>query len=163
MYKEALPPLINNSSRILILGTMPGDQSIAKQEYYGNKGNHFWRIMFTIFNQDYSLNYEDRKNLLKSHQVALWNVLANCIRIGSSDSKIKNEEVNDFENFHLQYPDIKYIFFESKSAAKYYQKYVKPKEGISYYIMPSTSGLNAGIPLSEKIDCWRKLAEITFD
>lgn len=161
MYKEALPPLINNSSRILILGTMPGDQSIAKQEYYGNKGNHFWRIMYTIFNEDYSLNYDDRKDLLKSHKVALWNVLANCIRIGSSDSKIKHEKVNDFENFHLQYPDIKYIFFESKSAAKYYQKYVKTKAYISYFIMPSTSGLNAGIPLSEKIDSWRKLAEIS--
>ncbi|MBS7231532.1 DNA-deoxyinosine glycosylase [Flavobacterium psychroterrae] len=161
MYKEALPPLINNSSRILILGTMPGDQSIAKQEYYGNKGNHFWRIMFTIFNQDYSLLYDDRKDLLKAHKVALWNVLANCMRIGSSDSKIKDEKVNDFESFHLQYPDIKYIFFESKSASKYYQKYVKPREDISYFIMPSTSGLNAGIPLSEKIDCWRKLAEVS--
>lgn len=55
MFKSALHPLTDNSTRILILGTMPGDQSIAKQQYYGNKGNHFWKIIFTIFNENYSV------------------------------------------------------------------------------------------------------------
>ena len=98
MEKFALPPLIDDSSKILILGTIPGDQSIARQQYYGNKGNHFWKILFFIFQEDFSTSYEERRKLLKNNHIGLWNVLAFCMREGSSDSKIKNEVVNDFEN-----------------------------------------------------------------
>jgi hypoxanthine-DNA glycosylase len=159
MYKTALHPLVDNFSSILILGTMPGDQSIAKQQYYGNKGNHFWKIIFTIFSEEYSTSYDDRKTFLKKHKIALWNVLASCIREGSSDSKITNEAINDFVSFHKQYPNIKHVFFESKSAAKFYHKYSAPQPGISYHILPSTSGLNAGTSFSQKVEMWKILAE----
>ncbi|MDR7211639.1 DNA-deoxyinosine glycosylase [Flavobacterium piscis] len=159
MQKFALPPLIDSHSKILILGTMPGDQSIARQQYYGNKGNHFWKIIFNIFGESYNTNYEERKELLKKHRIALWNVLASCVREGSSDSKIKNECANDFENLHLQYPNIRHIFFESKTAAKFFGKYANPNDGITYHILPSTSGLNAGLSLTQKIEMWKKLAE----
>ncbi|MEO8237618.1 MAG: DNA-deoxyinosine glycosylase [Flavobacterium sp.] len=160
MYKTALKPLVDDSSRILILGTMPGDQSIAKQQYYGNNGNHFWKILFTIFNEDFSVLYDDRKALLKKYHIALWNVLGNCKREGSSDSKITNEAVNDFTSLHIKYPNIKHIFFESKAAAKFFHKYATPQNGISYHTLPSTSGLNAGISLSQKIESWKVLAEV---
>lgn len=160
MYKKALQPLIDDSSRILILGTMPGDQSIAKQQYYGNNGNLFWKILFTIFNENFSISYEDRKALLKKHHIALWNVLSSCKREGSSDSKITNETVNDFINLHIKYPNIKHVFFESKSAAKFFHKYSTSHPDISYFTLPSTSGLYAGISLSEKIENWKILAEV---
>lgn len=163
MYKTALDPLVDNSSKILILGTMPGDQSIAKQQFYGNKGNHFWKIIFTIFNEDYSQSYEDRKIFLKKYKIALWNVLASCIREGSSDSKITNETVNDFVNFHKQYPNIQYVFFESKSAAKFFYKYSTPQAGISYHTLPSTSGLHAGISFNQKVEMWKIIAETAND
>lgn len=159
MIKKALHPFVDNSSRILILGTMPGDQSIAKQQYYGNKGNRFWKIIFTIFNENYSTIYEDRKALLKKHKIALWNVLASCTREGSSDSKITNETINNFADFHIRYPNIKYVFFESKSAAKFYHKYLERKDDITYCILPSTSGLNAGIPFAQKVEMWQIVAE----
>jgi hypoxanthine-DNA glycosylase len=159
MFKSALRPLVDNSTRILILGTMPGDQSITKQQYYGNKGNHFWKIIFTIFNENYSASYEDRKALLKKHKIGLWNVLASCVREGSSDSKIMNEEINDFVSFHIQYPNIQYVFFESKSAAKFYHKYSTPQKGTSYHILPSTSGLNAGTSFVQKVEMWKVVAE----
>lgn len=159
MYKTALHPLVDNSSKILILGTMPGDQSIAKQQFYGNKGNHFWKIMFTIFNEEYIDSYEDRKIFLKKHRIALWNVLASCVREGSSDSKITNETVNDFVNFHTQYPNIQNVFFESKSAAKFFYQYSIPQSGISYQILPSTSGLYAGISFDQKVEMWKIVAE----
>lgn len=159
MYKTALKPLVDDSSRILILGTMPGEQSIAKQQYYGNNGNHFWKILFTIFNENFSTSYDDRKAFLKKHQIALWNVLGSCKREGSSDSKITNEVVNDFTGLHNKYPNIKYIFFESKAAAKYFNKYVTPQNDISYHTLPSTSGLNASISLAQKVESWKVLAE----
>ncbi|WP_163410293.1 DNA-deoxyinosine glycosylase [Flavobacterium ajazii] len=159
MHKKALDPLVDKSTKILILGTMPGDQSIAHQQYYANKGNRFWKIIFTIFEEDFSDSYENRKALLKKHRIGLWHVLASCVRDGSSDSKIKNEEANNFANFHSQFPDIKHIFFESKAAALFYQKHLDHQSGISYQILPSTSGLNAGTSLSQKIEMWKVLAE----
>ena len=158
MHKFALPPVIENSSKILILGSMPGDQSIAKQQYYGNKGNHFWKIMFIIFGESYTISYEERMALLKSNQIALWNVLASCTREGSSDAKIKNEAVNDFAHFHILYPNIKHIFFESKTAALLYRKHVIQHPDIIYHTLPSTSGLNAGISFAQKIEMWKALA-----
>lgn len=159
MQKFALQPLINFSSKILVLGTMPGEQSIAKQQYYGNRGNHFWKILYTIFDEDFSESYEERKLLLKRNGISLWNVLASCVREGSSDSKIKNEAVNDFKKLHIEYPNIKHIFFESKTAAKFFYKYAQQQEGITYHILPSTSGLNAGLSLVEKIEMWKELSE----
>lgn len=163
MHKKALDPLVDNSTQILILGTMPGDQSIAHEQYYANKGNRFWKIMFTIFEEDFSSSYDNRKAFLKKHKIGLWHVLASCVREGSSDSKIKNEVANDFDEFHRQYPNIKHIFFESKSAVRFYQKHLPERNDISYHILPSTSGLNAGISLNEKIQMWKVLAQTALN
>jgi hypoxanthine-DNA glycosylase len=159
MLKFALPPLVTPSSEILILGTMPGDQSIARQQYYGNRGNRFWTIMFMIFEKDFSDSYEDRKELLARHKIALWNVFASCEREGSGDLKISNAVVNDFTGFHLRYPNIAHIFFESKSAAKFYYKNVEIQPAIAYHTLPSTSGLNARISFAQKLVEWKAVAE----
>jgi hypoxanthine-DNA glycosylase len=157
MLKFALPPLVHPDSRILILGTMPGERSIALQQYYGNKGNHFWKILYTVLNETFSNAYEDRKSLLKKHKIALWNTLASCEREGSRDDKITNATVNDFEAFYKAYPRIQFVFFESMAAAKLYQQYAYKKEQLIYTTLPSTSALNARIPLEEKIHQWGQL------
>jgi hypoxanthine-DNA glycosylase len=159
MYKKALSPLVENSSKILILGTMPGEQSIAKQQYYGNPGNQFWKILFSIFNEDFSLSYEDRKALVRKHKIALWNVLSSCLRQGSSDAKITDEKANDLGSFLKQYPNIKHIFFESKTAFRYFEKYNIPLKNITYMTLPSTSGLNAGLSKDAKTESWKIVAE----
>jgi len=161
MYKKALFPIVDNSRTLLILGTMPGEQSIKKQQYYGNNGNHFWKILFTIFEEEFSTDYEQRKLLLQKYHIALWNVLGSCKREGSSDAKITEEEINDFESFHKQYPNIKYVFFESKAAEKYFKKYAKPQTDITYTTLPSTSGLNARFTLAEKTEEWKVVQKIS--
>jgi hypoxanthine-DNA glycosylase len=155
--KNGLLPLVDDNSVILILGTMPGEKSIALQQYYGNRGNHFWKILFSVFRQPFDTEYAVRKKLLATHRIALWNVLAACERPGSADHKITNEVVNDFASFHAQYPGIKYVFFESKSAQQFYAKYVCAQPGIIYDTLPSTSGLNAGISFEQKLQAWMKL------
>jgi hypoxanthine-DNA glycosylase len=162
MYKKALPPLIDHSTIILIMGTMAGEQSIAKQQYYANRGNLFWKIMFTIFEEEFSASYEDRKALVKKYNIGLWNVLQSCKREGSSDASITEETINDFESLHKQYPNIKYVFFESKAAAKYFQKHTAPQEGVTYITLPSTSGLNAGLTKEEKIAQWKTISQIAL-
>jgi hypoxanthine-DNA glycosylase len=157
MVKFALSPLAYPDSRILILGTMPGERSIALQHYYGNRGNHFWKILYSVLDEPFSIDYDNRKSLLKKHKIALWNTLASCEREGSRDAKITNAVVNDFEAFYKAYPGIRYVFFESMAAARLYQEYAFKKERIVYTTLPSTSGLNAGIPYDEKLRQWSQL------
>lgn len=154
--KKAFDPIINEYSEILILGTMPGEKSLELQQYYGNRGNQFWKIMFTILKETFTFDYAKRKQLLLKNKIALWDVLQYCEREGSLDSKIKNEAANDFVAFYKRYPEIKNVFFSSKNAAQYYDKYVGRKEGINYIILPSPSGANASKPYIEKLDEWEE-------
>ncbi|MNE76854.1 hypothetical protein D3C80_1731150 [compost metagenome] len=118
--------------------------------------------MFTIFEEEFSASYEDRKALVKKYNIGLWNVLQSCKREGSSDVSITEETINDFESLHKQYPNIKFVFFESKAAAKYFQKLTTPQENIMYTTLPSTSGLNAGLSKDEKIAQWKAVSQIAL-
>lgn len=155
--KRAFPPIADSDSTILILGTMPGEKSLELQEYYGNRGNQFWKLLYTILGKEFSLNYEDRKRLLKDNKIALWDVLAFCEREGSLDSNIKNEVPNDFEEFYSGHPQIKKVFFSSKNAEKYYDKYVGRKDNLTYNTLPSSSGANATLSFSQKLEIWKNI------
>lgn len=160
MIKQGLAPLVHYNSKVIILGTMPGERSIALQQYYGNKGNHFWKILFSVFDTPFSTDYLARTEFLDKHHIALWNVLLHCERVGSADHAIRNEQPNDFDWLHRNYPTIKYVYFESKSAEKYFKKHCSYKDGIDYNVLPSTSGLNAGMPYERKLIKWQILARI---
>lgn len=159
MRKSSLSPLVSPASKLLILGTMPGEKSIKLQQYYGNRGNHFWKILFAVLEETFSNDYEARKALLLKYDIALWNTLASCEREGSRDDKIKKPLVNNFENFFETYPNIGYVFFESISAARLYAKFAYKSERIQYRTLPSTSGLNAGMSFDEKMELWKQLKE----
>jgi hypoxanthine-DNA glycosylase len=159
MLKSALLPIVDHSSTILILGTMPGEKSIELQQYYGNKGNLFWKILFLILHEPFSINYDERKALLSKHGIALWNALAACEREGSRDDKIRNPVVNDFKTFFQAHPNIRYVFFESIAAARMYAKYAFKSDAVSYFTLPSTSGLNAGISFDDKLRQWQQLTK----
>lgn len=152
--KIAFDPIADNNSKILILGTMPGEDSLRKQEYYGHKNNHFWTILFTLFGSEYNADYSIKINLLKSKGIALWDVLRACEREGSADSKIKNEEANNFASFFSKYPQIKHVFFASKQAEIFYHKYVCQYFNLTYSVLPSPSSANARMSLSQKIESW---------
>ena len=155
--KIALAPISSKNSQVLILGTMPGEQSLLQQQYYANKGNHFWRILFQVFNQEFSIDYEIRKKLILKNKLALWDVLYSCEREGSLDSKIKNEIPNDFSDFLENHPQISTIVFSSKAAAAYFKKYVSPLPALHYFTLPSPSGANAHLSLAQKTEIWLEL------
>ena len=150
--KKAFDPIVTPHSRILILGTMPGEKSLELQQYYGNRGNQFWKLLFMITAEAFTSDYEARINLLHRYKIALWDVLQYCERQGSLDSNIKN----DFEAFYNKYPNIKHVYFSSKNAAKYYDKYVGRNERLIYHVLPSPSGANATKSFTEKLTEWRE-------
>lgn len=159
-FKLGLPPIVDHRSRILILGTMPGEKSIAHRQYYANPGNCFWKILFEIFDERFSADYAVRLDLLRRHGIALWNTLSACERDGSADQNIRQATANDFKTFFKKHPKIGHIFFESKAAAKLYDRFCERHEQITYNILPSVSGLNARVPYAQKLYEWRRLAEL---
>ncbi len=154
--KKAFPPFINEDSKILILGTMPGEKSLELQEYYGNRGNQFWKLLFTMLGEEFTHEYHKKLTFLKKHGIAVWDVLDGCDRTGSLDSNIKNEVPNDFEMLYKDYPGVQHVFFSSKNAATYYDRYAQRREGIIYEVLPSPSGANATKSFAEKLELWKQ-------
>lgn len=154
MRKHAFPPLINSNSRILFLGTMPSEESLRLQQYYGHKSNQFWKILFNLFNKPFSLDYQERVALLINHHIALWDVLQSCEGEGSADTDIKAEMPNDFSRLFVEYPQIGHVFFTSKKAEEFYKKYVGFNPDMAYTTLPSPSSANARMNLARKTEEW---------
>jgi hypoxanthine-DNA glycosylase len=155
MGKVAFPPIVNKDSKILILGTMPSERSLDLQQYYGHAGNHFWKLIFSLFNKPFSKDYSERTQVLLDNQVALWDVLEYCEGKGSNDNNIKNEIPNDLEKFYVQYPYLKTVFFSSKKAEKFYDKYVGKNSTMTYFVLPSPNSANAWKTFDQKLEEWK--------
>ena len=160
MRKYSFPPLSFKDDTVLILGTMPGEQSIALNQYYGHARNNFWKLLYTIFETPFSTDYEDRKALLRDNKIAVWDVLQVCERQGSLDSAIKNEVVNDFDDFVKSHPHIKHIFFNGQKAASYFKKYVVLHTALPSTTLPSTSPANASTTFDQKLILWSAIKNV---
>jgi len=154
----SFPSISNQESKVLILGTMPGIASLKLNQYYGHPRNAFWKLLFTLFNEPFSTDYEIRKKLVLNHNIALWDVLQTCVREGSLDSAIEQEIPNDFTDFLDDHPKIEKIFFNGQKAAKYFKKYVRVPSKYQLITLPSTSPANAGISFEEKLELWKNIS-----
>jgi double-stranded uracil-DNA glycosylase len=156
--------------KILILGSMPGKKSLDEQEYYAHPRNAFWDIMGNIFNfAREQTAYNERVQILKNCNIALWDVVGICRRIGSLDSNIDNSSViyNDFEYFFDKYRKIEYIIFNGRKAESLFLKQfsypkLKALKNMKYYLMPSTSPANASVKKQDKMRAWSNI-EILLD
>lgn len=159
MIQHPFPPLYNQHSKILILGSFPSVKSRERQFPYGHPQNRFWRVMANIFNSDIPPTIEGKKNFLLSNHVALWDVIASCEIEGSADSTIKDVTPNDISQI-LRDAEIREIFVNGKTAEKYFNRYTKPLIGRSAVCLPSTSPANATWTLDRLIEAWRVIKEI---
>jgi TDG/mug DNA glycosylase family protein len=140
MQVHSFEPVIDKKSQVLILGSMPGVESLRKQEYYANPRNQFWPIICSILGFEVELSYPDRLERLKSNRVALWDILASCDRDGSSDAKITNGTANDFDKLFHDYKNIRFVFFNGTKAAALFKKHASVELLPDYsVILPSTS------------------------
>jgi hypoxanthine-DNA glycosylase len=158
---HSFDPVVNGNTKLLILGTMPSEQSLKLRQYYGNPRNHFWKIMFELFEKPVAAGYEDRLRLLLDRGIGLWDVLADCVRPGSLDSRISQETANDFTSFFLAHPSIKTIVFNGGKAEQLFRKHAEFLPGISCVTMPSTSptpGRNVK-SYDEKVVVWRRILD----
>jgi len=161
----SLPPIIDNQSKVLILGSIPSVESLKKQEYYGNKRNHFWTILFTIFQKDPSEDYTEKLSCLKQHHIALWDVIHSCLRAGSLDSNIQKEQPNDLIDLLNQFPNIKFIGFNGGKSYEVFKKHIglEAIHPVHFMKLPSTSpvpGKNVK-SLEQKIEDWKIIQNYT--
>jgi TDG/mug DNA glycosylase family protein len=152
--------IVGSESRILILGSMPGNESLRQHQYYAQKTNTFWKIMFELFDNPFSEDYELRKKLILDNKLALWDVLSTCEREGSLDSRIRNEVANDFESLFREYPHIDTIYFNGKKAYDSYKRWIGFDEDSrkNYVRLPSTSAAHA-IKYIDKLSAWKVIIE----
>lgn len=154
---EGLEPVADSDSEFLILGTLPGKVSLQTQQYYANRGNYFWRIISSIFNETIPDSYEGKLNVLKRHHIALWDVLKSANRDSSLDSDIKNPNANDILGFISTHPNLRVIGLNGKDAEDYFRKFIgihNLPENIRVVSLPSSSSTNTHLKLDAKISIW---------
>ena len=155
MEYHNIPPLYNQDSRILILGSFPSVKSREGQFFYHHPQNRFWRVMAAVFDCEIPKTIEEKKSMMLDHKAAMWDVLASCDITGSSDSSIKNAVPNDIGSI-LCKTRIKHIYTNGGTAHKYYQKYIAPVIGIEDTALPSTSPANAAWSYEKLVDVWKE-------
>jgi hypoxanthine-DNA glycosylase len=150
----SFPPIQANDAKVLILGTMPSVQSLLHNQYYGNKQNSFWQLMFAVFEQPFTNHYEAKTQLLLANKICLWDVLQACERAGSSDNDIENEIPNDIAALLAKNKSITTICFNGKNAEKYFSKHIGAIKGINQVVLPSTSPANTWLNYQNKLSEW---------
>jgi hypoxanthine-DNA glycosylase len=154
---QSFPPIVSQRSKVLILGSMPGEASLKVGQYYAHPRNAFWPIMGELFGADPSLPYQERVALLQSTGVALWDSLQACVRPGSLDASITDEVANDFPGFFDKHPNITHVFFNGMKAERAFRRYAFPALTEDRHIfarLPSTSPAHAAMTLAAKVRAW---------
>ncbi|SDD15467.1 G/U mismatch-specific uracil-DNA glycosylase [Paenibacillus sp. UNCCL117] len=163
-FKVSFGPEIDDNSRLLILGSMPGEASLRAGRYYGHPRNIFWRLLYALLDGgEPAAAYEDRLRFALSRGIALWDVLRSCERKGSLDSAIRRPEVQDFAGLFERYPRVSYVYFNGSAAAELYRKHVRfagpePEGGRVYRTLPSSSPARA-MSFEAKLAAWGCLRE----
>ncbi len=153
MIVHPFPPLYDENSQILILGSFPSVKSREAMFFYGHPQNRFWKVTSQIFGAPVPETIDEKKKFLLSNKIALWDVIASCEIKGSSDSSIKNVVPNDLSEIFKK-ADIKHIFVNGKTAEKYYNKYTKDTVGKAAVCLPSTSPANAAWTVERLAKAW---------
>ncbi|MDD3885631.1 MAG: DNA-deoxyinosine glycosylase [Victivallaceae bacterium] len=152
---RSFPPSADENARILVLGSMPGGESLLKQQYYAFRFNVFWRIAGEVFDFSPAAEYEERLATLRSHGVALWDVLSSCDRAGSLDGAIRKPCPNDIPRLLRSSPHISKILCNGQAAAGYLRRFFPELAAISV-AMPSTSPAAARLSFDGKLAAWRR-------
>lgn len=138
--KYCFEPIIDKNCIVLILGSIPGEESLRKNEYYANSNNLFWDLIYSQYGVQVDSKYEEKCRFLLDRKIAIWDVLKAANREGSLDSNINSEIPNDIHLFLKGYPNIKHIFFNGTTSEKLFKKHFKDiYKNMHCKVLPSSS------------------------
>jgi hypoxanthine-DNA glycosylase len=159
---RGFPPIAAADARVLVLGSMPGVASLAQGQDYAHPRNAFWPSMGRLFGAGLEASYAERRRILKSQRVAVWDVLRECGRAGSLDSALDaaSERANDFVTFFRRHPQIDAVFFNGQKAETAFRRHamrdvLQLEREIVFQRLPSTSPAHAGRRFDEKLAAWQ--------
>lgn len=156
MVEHPIPPVFDEHSKILILGSFPSVKSREANFFYGHPQNRFWKVLAAVFEEEVPTTVEEKKTFLLNNNVAVWDVIKSCDIVGSSDSSIKNVVANDLTVI-LNQAEIEQIFVNGKKAEEFYKKYVEKEIGRKAICLPSTSPANAAWSVEKLVAEWKQI------
>lgn len=154
MIVHPIPPLYSSHSKVLILGSFPSVKSREEGFFYGHRMNRFWSVISQVVGKQKPESIKEKRELILSSNLALWDVIASCDIKGSSDSSIRNVTANDL-SLILESADIRAIFTNGKKSEEMYERYILPVTGREAICLPSTSPANAAWSLERLVEAWR--------
>ena len=153
-------PVVDTETRLLILGSLPGDASLKAAQYYAHPRNAFWPLIGGVLGEDLlALRYEQRLDRLKARGVGLWDVIASAERSGSLDAAIRSPEAADLRGLIGGLPRLRAVAFNGKLAAKLGRRIIGDVAGVRLVDLPSSSPAHA-IPLAGKANIWNSLTDL---
>ena len=157
MICRSFEPIYTPQARILIVGSMPSVKSLEQAQYYAHPRNAFWRILFDIFSEPLTLDYERKKALIRGHGLALWDAAAICEREGSLDSDMHDVVYNDISTLYKVCTDIRTVLCNGATAHSLFLKsgYAGERRVVR---MPSTSPAYT-LPYEKKLALWKRELE----
>ena len=154
--KHCFPPVTDARTRLLVLGSLPGDIALARQQYYGNPQNHFWRLIGAVIERDLvPLGYEERLKALLASGIGLWDTIGSAQRIGALDTAIRDHTPNPLRELIAKLPTLRAIGFNGKTSARIGRKAIGAT-ALDLVDLPSSSPAYT-VPLDVKRDAWLQL------
>ncbi len=158
MIKCAFDPVVDARTRLLILGSLPGDASLVAKRYYAHPRNHFWRLVGEAIGEDLaSLGYDSRLQRLGERRVGVWDVIASAQRRGSLDQAIRGAGHNPLGHYFSGFATLEAVAFNGAAAATAGRKLLAGT-GLHLIYLPSSSPANTQ-PFTRKAQAWRVLAD----
>lgn len=156
LRKSSFAPIADARARLLVLGTLPGELSLKKGQYYGNPQNQFWRLMGAALGRDLPGAYEARLEALQGAGVALWDVVASAVRPGSLDAQIREHQPNALAAFIGTLPRLQAVAFNGKTAAAIGSRALSGVDGLELIALPSSSPAHT-LAFARKAEAWTAL------
>lgn len=160
MFKKSFAPIVPKKSKLLILGSLPGDKSLQENQYYAHPQNRFWKTLALLLSAPIPIDYASRVELLHQHHIALWDVCEAAIRKGSMDTDILEESPNKIDQLLKDNSNIKAVCFNGQKAQKLFDKYFKRVPHLQYITLPSTSPANANFNQERLLAAWQVVQTI---
>lgn len=158
--KRSFPPVVDGHSVVLVLGTLPGEESLRRLEYYAHPRNLFWPIVCGLFGAAAPAIYAERLGFVLSRRIALWDVCESGERRASADATIHAEVPNRIDALLVDHPQIRAVAFNGSGARRLYDRHFARKPELAYLALPSTSPAYASIGFADKLLRWGALREV---